>query len=292
MAISAANAYSLLYSGSSTDTSSGDEVKRTSTVASSTAATKALANGNTSAAVLISLSNSALTALRAQQTTETTDYTPYFPTRQGFDSSALAIAVGKPDAASSSAGKSFAEVASDARARMDTKYAAMEAAGQPFSYESQDRTDAYSLMGDLDRRSLYAVASNAGNQFSAQEQTIAQTIMNQQLGLAMGVYSGPSGQAGSFKDPFGEDAGARFAAAKAFLDGVSGEEKQSAQWQRQEALVAQVATQQSSGTASASTTGQSKTLFDYLNEADQGSDAASTLFNRSTAYAQLAKLKF
>jgi hypothetical protein len=292
MAILAANAYSLLYNGGLTDSGSGDEVKRTSTVASSTAATKALANANASAAVLISLSNSALTALRAQQVTETSDYTAYFPTRQGFDASALAVAVGKPDTSGSSAGKSFADVASDARARMDAKYAAMEAAGRPFNAAGNESADGYSLMGDLDRRSLYAVASNAGNRFSAQEQTIARTVMNQQLGLAMGHYTGPADQAASFKDPFGSDVGARFAAAKAFLDGASGEEKQSAQWQQQNALVSQVATQQNNGIAAASGTGQSKTLFDYLAEADQGTDAASMLFNRGAAYAQLAKLKF
>lgn len=292
MSISATNNYNLLYKSGMTDAGSS-EVARTSTVASSTAAMKRQAHANSSPAVLISLSNSALTALRAEQATASGDYAAYFPTREGFSAEALAAAVANPGATSSSAGKNFAQVASDARARMDAKYAAMAEAGQAFDAESKDHADWYSLMGDLDRRSLYAVASNEGNQFSAQEQTIAKTIMNQQLSLSMGVYSGPSGQASSFKDPFGDDAGARFAAAQAFLDGVSGEEKKSSQWLRQNSLVSQVVAEQGGGIAGlGDTSGQSKTLFDYLDAADQGSDAAATLFNRSTAYAQLARLKF
>lgn len=292
MSISATNNYNLLYNSGMTDAGSS-EVARTSTVASSTAAMKRQAHANSSPAVLISLSNSALTALRAQRAATTGDYKAYFPTREGFDASALTNGVGNPGATSSSTGKTFAEAATDARARMDAKYAAMEAAGKPFDAQSKDNADGYSLMGDLDRRSLYAVASNAGDQFTEQEQTLAKTFMNQQLSLAMGVYAGPASQAASFKDPFGDDVAARFSAAQAFLDGVSKEEKQSAQWQQQEALVAQVVAGYGGSTGSASSaSGMNKTLFDYLAEADQGSNAASTLFGRSTAYAQLARLTY
>ncbi|UKJ74159.1 hypothetical protein [Azospirillum brasilense] len=157
-------------------------------------------------------------------------YAAYFPTRDGKPATALAKAVSDPGAVSSSAGLSGPALAKDARARMDAQYEAMKSSGKPFDFDSFEGRDWYSLMGDLDRRTLEAVRSNAGGQFSKQEQDIAQSIMAQQEGLAMGLYNGPISQEASFTDPFRGDEAARRKANLAFLDAVSTEEKSSTEW--------------------------------------------------------------
>ncbi|NUB11599.1 hypothetical protein GAY28_02070 [Azospirillum brasilense] len=164
-------------------------------------------------------------------------YAAYFPTRDGKNATALAKAVSDPGAVSSSAGLSGPAIAKDARARMDAQYEAMKAGGKPFDFDSFEGRDWYSLMGDLDRRSLEAVRSNVGGQFSKQEQDIAQSIMAQQEGLAMGLYNGPISQEATFTDPFRGDEAARRTASLAFLDAVSAEEKSSTEWATRRAAV-------------------------------------------------------
>lgn len=154
----------------------------------------------------------------------------YFPTRDGAPATALADAVANPGQESSSAGKTLDQVGADARERMDAVYKAMEASGQPFDYNSTEGRDWNSLMGSLDRRSLYAVSSNTGGQFTKQEQDIARTLMAQQQGLATGLYHGPTSQMGSYTDPYNGDVGAKYKAAVSFLDKVSGDEKSSVAW--------------------------------------------------------------
>lgn len=282
MGISGAGAYGAMINSGLAGGGTGSTAA-VSTVASTTAATKRVANSNSNPDVIVSLSNRALAALRAQKNADTGSYSAYFPAREGFDATALVTAVGDPGATGSSAGMRFAAVAADARARMDAKYAAMTTAGQPFDPDSTEGRDGYALLGDLDRRSLYAVSSNASGLFSPQEQNTAKSIMNQQMGLAMGLYTGPTSQAKTFDDPFANNTNARFTAAAAFLADVSAEEKQSAEWTRQHALVSMVTSQ--SDTASA----QPMNLFGILAEADKQDGGAWTPFDRSTTdYAQLA----
>ena len=57
------------------------------------------------------------------------DNKPYFPVREGMNADALVLGVANPGAVSSSKDKTFAEVATDARKRMDEKYALMKAPG-------------------------------------------------------------------------------------------------------------------------------------------------------------------
>lgn len=181
-------------------------------------------------AVLVTLSAEARSALSAMPAVAQAPYGRYFPTRDGFSSTALAAAVTNPAAAPFSGGKSLDQVAAAARQSMNGKYAAMSAAGAPFDIDSVEGRDSYTLMGDLDRRALYAVSSNQDSQFSQDEQGIAQSIMGQQQGLAMGLYSGPASQAGTFNDPFVGDGAARFKAAVSWLDNVSNDEKTSIAW--------------------------------------------------------------
>ncbi len=152
---------------------------------------------------------------------------PFFPVRPGMNADALVLGVSAPGAVSSSKDKTFAEVATDARKRMDEKYALMNASGKPFTDSDEDRN---ALMGDLDRRSLNAVATNQGGAFTAQEQASAQALMRQQARLATGYYSGPADQQKNWKDPFADDPYARASAALDFMNNMSPEEKASPEW--------------------------------------------------------------
>ncbi|PPQ30382.1 hypothetical protein CCR94_12665 [Rhodoblastus sphagnicola] len=130
-----------------------------------------------------------------------------------------------------SSGLSSADSASAARASLDSKYAAMAASGQPFDVNSPEGKDWYTAFGSLDRNALNAAMNNQGGLFTKQEQDIAQSIMSQQQGLAMGLYSGPSSQASKFVDPFaGQDSSARMKAGAKWLDQVSNDEKKTVAW--------------------------------------------------------------
>ncbi|SMH54139.1 hypothetical protein [Azospirillum agricola] len=183
-----------------------------------------------SVVVSLSVQAQAMMSSREPAAASSSPYARYFPTRDGKPATALARAVSDPGAESLSAGKSLADVAKSARASMDAQYDAMEKEGKPFDYNSFEGKDWYSLMGDLDRRALHAVSSNADGLFSKQEQDMAQSIMSQQQGLAMGLYNGPISQEGSFVDPHGGDNAARMKAGVAFLDKVSADEKTSVPW--------------------------------------------------------------
>lgn len=282
MAVSGTSAYGAAINSSLTGSGTGSAAA-TSTVASTTAAMKRAVQSGSSPDVIVSLSSSALAALQARTRMQTADYAASFPTRAGFDVTALAAAVGEPGAASSSAGKSFAALAVDARARMDAKYAAMEAAGQAFDPDSAEGRDGHALMGDLDRRSLYAVSSNEGGLFSAQEQAQARAIMNRQLSLAMGLSAGATLQGGA-ADPFAGNTSARFDAAAAFLADVSAEEKQSAAWLQQSALVSAVTSAAGIGTLA-----QPTNIFGIMAEMDKQQGGADVLFGSDTStYSQLA----
>lgn len=159
---------------------------------------------------------------------------PYFPVRAGMNADALILGVAKPGAISSSKDKTFADVALDARKRMDEKYALMKDSGKPYDNSVQDRN---ALMGDLDRRSLYAVATNEGGQFTKEEQTAAQDLMRQQAQLATGYYVGPEDQKKNWRDPFANDPVGRAKAAINFLDNMSPEEKSTPQWLTQRATI-------------------------------------------------------
>lgn len=170
---------------------------------------------------------------------------PYFPVRSGMNADALVLGASKPGAISSSKDKTFAEVATDARKRMDEKYALMKASGTPFDGSDADRN---SLMGDLDRRSLNAVATNEGGLFTAQEQASAQALMRQQARLATGYYSGPADQQKHWTDPFAGDPFGRANAALDFMNNMSPEEKATPEWLSQRlSLEAALRPSQSSG---------------------------------------------
>jgi hypothetical protein len=162
---------------------------------------------------------------------------PYFPTRANMSASALMMAVANPGLVSSSKGLSFADVATAARKSLDDKYAQMKASGSPYDANSPEGRDTNSLLGDLDRRSLYAISSNQGGLFTKDEQDAAANAMSQQISLAIGIYKGPSSQAGNFVDPYAGNDAARLNAALSFLTSVSPEERNSTTWLQQRLAV-------------------------------------------------------
>lgn len=194
------------------------------------------------------------------------DYSPYFPVRSGMAADTLVLGASQPGAASSSKGMSFADAATDARKRMDDKYALMKNSGKP--YDGSD-TDRNSLMGDLDRRSLYAVATNQSGQFSTEEQTAAKGLMRQQERLAFGYYSGPADEQKHFVDPYANDPIGRAQAALAFLDHMSPEEKAAPEWLAQHQTLSDALAQ--TGNAD-STIKKSKGHFHNLSEILAGID--------------------
>jgi len=172
-------------------------------------------------------------------------YSRYFPSRPGMNTDALALAVAKPGSVSSSQGLNFAEVADDARKRLDEKYALMKDSGKPYDGTETDRN---SLMGDLDRRSLNAIATNEGGKFSQEEQNAAKALMHQQERLASGYYSGPADQQKYWQDPYANDPVGRAKAALGFLEGMTPEEKMNPEWLLQH-LKLEMALQQTGGVA-------------------------------------------
>lgn len=181
-------------------------------------------------AVKIELSAQAKAALAQPAQALGNRFAQYFPKRDGASANVLADGVASPGKQVVSQGLSLDEVVAAARASMDAQYQTMKASGKPFDVNSWEGKDIYTLTANLDRRALNAVAKNVGGQFSKDEQFSAQYVMEQQLSLAMGLYSGPTSLGGSFIDLFGSDNVSRFKAGIAFLDSVSDEEKSTIAW--------------------------------------------------------------
>ena len=84
----------------------------------------------------------------------------------------------------------------------------------------------------LDRRALYIVKSDKTGLFSKDERDMADSIMGQQQGLAMGLYSGPTSMEKTFVDPFGGNYAKQLEAHIEYLKNVSPDEKVSGEWMR------------------------------------------------------------
>lgn len=174
----------------------------------------------------VSISDEALqVAQNALNNSSTQYYEQFLPTHEGFSATAIAAGIIDPGLETFSAGKSFDQVAIAARASLDNNYERLEDIGKPYGHSNPQPEDHNSLFGELDRRALYAVSSNEGGLFTKDEQNIARNKLNQQQGLAMGLYNGPNDTQSKFVDPFLGDKAAQFKAGIQFLDKVSIEEK-------------------------------------------------------------------
>lgn len=125
-------------------------------------------------------------------------------------------------AASSEPKKDFATVAQDARSAIDAAYAARG--------EKADSTthidDWRNIMKGMDRRSLYAVFSNAGGQFNEDERVAAENLMHEDYWRNLGVDLNDMASL----ERATQDPAKLMKNAVKFWDSVSDEEKQSPLW--------------------------------------------------------------
>lgn len=119
--------------------------------------------------------------------------------------------------------KDFATVAKDARASLDAGY---QKIGKTTGDIRTTFNEWKTAFGELDRRSLYAIASNEGDHFSDVERSAAQSIMDDQVNTAMG-FDNPANAA--------HPTAAMSRSEVRFLDGVSDEEKASLGWAKRRA---------------------------------------------------------
>lgn len=179
---------------------------------------------------------------------------------------------------------------------MDEKYALMKDSGKPYDGSVEDRN---ALMGDLDRRSLYAISTNEGGKFTKEEQTAAQDLMRQQAQLATGYYVGPDDQKKNWKNPFANDPVGRAKAALNFLDKMSPEEKSTPQWLTQRSTI-QTALDQATAADPVELAKKKQLYFPILAEIlqngtswfdkkDEDKDKSADLLNRLQAAIQPTK---
>ena len=146
----------------------------------------------------------------------------------------------KAQLASASPPKDFATVTDDARSALDGLYAAAKVKG-PIGEDGKTTID----LSSLDRRSLFAIATNNGGKFTPDEQQVASTELGNRFNTALAPAAATSKLTGDFSS--------LYKAALDFLDGASPEEKATATWSAQRAAVAKgvQATQQNPTTAPA-----------------------------------------
>jgi hypothetical protein len=164
--------------------------------------------------------------------------------------------------AKDSTSKDFAAVTADARGALDGLYVAAKVKG-PIDADGKTTID----LSSLDRRSLFAVATNNGGKFSPDEQKIANTELVNRFKDALAPAAATSKLTGDFSSVY--------KAALDFLDGASGEEKATAMWSVQRAAVLKgvQATQQDPTTAPAGIVADP--VADYLAQDASGSPAAT-----------------
>ena len=122
--------------------------------------------------------------------------------------------------ASGTASKDFTTVTSEARAALDALYAAAKVKG-PIGADSKATVD----LSSLDRRSLFAVATNNAGKFSPDEQKAATTELGNRFDNVLAPAAATSKLTGDFSS--------LYKAALDYLDGASDEEKATATWSAQ-----------------------------------------------------------
>jgi hypothetical protein len=140
--------------------------------------------------------------------------------------------------ASASTVKDFSTVTSEARTTLDGLYAAGKVT-EPIDASGNTTID----LSSLDRRSLFAIATNNSAKFTPDEQSVAATELNNRFNAALAPAAATTKLTGDFS--------AVYQAALSYLDAASGEEKATAAWSAQRAAVLKgvQATQQDPSTA-------------------------------------------
>jgi len=126
--------------------------------------------------------------------------------------------------ASAAALPDFTTVTAQARTTLDGLYAAAKVRG-PLGSDGKASVD----LAKLDRRALFAVATNNAGKFSADEQGVAAAELGRRFDAALAPSTATAKLTGDF--------GGIYQAALSYLDGASGEEKATAAWSAQRTAV-------------------------------------------------------
>ncbi|MDB5502939.1 MAG: hypothetical protein JWR89_2841 [Tardiphaga sp.] len=130
----------------------------------------------------------------------------------------------KAKLAADSATKDFTAVTADARTALNGLYSAAKVTA-PIDADGKNTID----LTSLDRRSLFAIATNNGGQFTAAEQGVAAGELGDRFSAALAPPTATAQLTGNFSGIY--------QAALSYLDGASGEEKATASWAAQRAAV-------------------------------------------------------
>jgi hypothetical protein len=168
--------------------------------------------------------------------------------------------------ANASAATDFSTVTSQARAALDGLYAAAKVTG-PLDTSGNTTID----LSSLDRRSLFAIATNNAGKFTPDEQTVASSELNNRFNAAMAPAAATTQLTGDYSTVY--------QAALSYLDGASAEEKATAAWSAQRAAVQKgvQATQQNPSTAPSGIAGDP--VAAYLAQYPGGSTTATQDFS-------------
>lgn len=126
--------------------------------------------------------------------------------------------------ASDTATPDFATVTADARTALDKLYAAAKVTS-PLSTDGKTMID----LSSLDRRSLFAIATNNGGKFTPDEQKVASTELTNRFNAVLAPAAAATSMTKNYT--------VVYKAALDYLDGASGEEKATATWAAQRAAV-------------------------------------------------------
>ena len=141
-------------------------------------------------------------------------------TAKGSDSAAASVSdsvaalTGSPRDTST---EPFSQVVADARAALDAGYKQLGKTGD--EYTTWDQWNNTVGVKNMDRRTLSAIESNQGGQFSQDERDVATQLLHQQEWNAMNAAN-----------PSGQDFAAAYKAAIDYLDAGSPDEKATLQW--------------------------------------------------------------
>ncbi len=130
----------------------------------------------------------------------------------------------KAKLASSAPTPTIGTVVADARTTLDGLYSAAKVTG-PIGADGKPSVD----LSSLDRRSLFAIASNNGGTFTPDEQKVASGELTNRFNAALAPSTATAQLTGNFSGIY--------QAALSYLDGAGSEEKATASWAAQRAAV-------------------------------------------------------
>ena len=119
--------------------------------------------------------------------------------------------------ANSATTKDFTTVTADARAALDGMYATANVTS-PLDADGKATID----LSSMDRRSLFAIATNNGGKFTPDEQAVASGELNNRFNAALAPAASTSKLIGNYA--------VAYKAALDYLDGASPEEKATTTW--------------------------------------------------------------